>query len=157
MANPNPIKSRLHLAKPQDFDRVAAMVTAFHAETGIQLSDEQRANALIPLLEGCPLGVIYVIGPRTAPVGYLAISFGWSIEMGGIDGYVDEFWIRPKVRRRGMGGEALAALVPALREAGVRALHLEADRDTPVPRLYKRLGFALREQNCLMTAMLVRD
>ncbi len=146
------MKTKLHMAKPDDLQKLLGMVASFHAETGIVQDDEARRAAVLPLLEGNPLGVVYIIGPRNAPVGYIAISFGWAIELGGIDGFIDEFWIRPAVRNKGMGGEALAALMPALRDAGVKALHLEADRNSPVSALYGRLGFQPRERYCLMTA-----
>lgn len=150
------MKTKLHMAKIDDLTKLTGMVAAFHAEFGIEQDDDTRLAALLPLLEGNPLGVVYIIGPRNAPVGYVSISFGWSIELGGIDGFVDEFWIRPAVRGKGMGGEALSALIRALRDAGVKSLHLEADRDSPVGALYKRLGFQLRDRFCLMTADLTR-
>ena len=146
------MKTKLHMATAADLDKLLGMVAAFHAETGIRQDDETRMAAVLPLLEGNPLGVIYVIGPRNAPVGYIAISFGWSIEMGGIDGFVDEFWIRPAVRDKGMGGEALAALIRALKDAGVRALHLEAEQDGRAVHLYQCLGFRRRDRYMLMTA-----
>lgn len=148
--------TKLHLAKSEDLDRVVSMVASFHAESGIVQDEDTRIAAVAPLLEGSQLGVIYILGPRRAPVGYVAISFGWSIEMGGIDGFVDEFWIRPAVRGRGMGSEAMAALVPALRDAGLAALHLEVDRESPASELYRRLGFERRDRYCLMTARLAR-
>ncbi|MEM9972243.1 MAG: GNAT family N-acetyltransferase, partial [Pseudomonadota bacterium] len=58
---------------------------------------------------------------------------------------IDEFWIREAVRGRGMGGEALGALVATLKEAGVKALHLEvAAENTRASRLYTRVGFRKR-------------
>ncbi len=142
----------LHLARPDDFDKLAPLVAAFHAHEGIVQSDEARRDALMPLLEGIPHGVAYLVGPRNAPVGYIVISFGYSIELGGIDGFVDEFFIRDKVRGRGMGSEVLMTLLPALREHGVKALHLEVDRENDsAQRLYKRAGFEPRETYMLMT------
>ncbi|MDV7143825.1 GNAT family N-acetyltransferase [Tropicimonas sp. TH_r6] len=146
------MKTKLHMARTEDLDKLLGMVAAFHAEFGIVQDDDTRLAAVLPLLEGSPLGVVYILGPHNAPVGYVAISFGWSIELGGIDGYVDEFWVRPAVRNKGMGSEALAALVRALQDAGVRALHLETERDSPVSTLYERLGFEKRDRYCLMTA-----
>ena len=142
----------LHLARPEDFDKLAPLVAAFHAHEGIEQSDETRRGALMPLLEGIPHGVAYLVGPRNAPVGYIVISFGYSVELGGIDGFVDEFFIRDKVRGRGMGSEVLMTLLPALREHGVKALHLEVDRENEsAQRLYKRAGFEPREKYMLMT------
>nr|WP_256471652.1 GNAT family N-acetyltransferase [Oceanicola sp. 502str15] len=128
------------------------MVARFHEEYELPLSDEHRAAAVLPLLEGNPLGAIYLIGPRRSPVGYICICFGWAIELGGIDGFIDEFWVRPSVRGRGIGMEALQKLLPALADAGVRWMHMEVDRDDEkAQRLYARAGFKSRERYMLMS------
>ena len=129
----------LHLATSADLDRLEKMVAAYHAHEGIETDEAQRRAALEPLLEGSPHGAVWLIGPQMAPVGYIAVSFGWSIELGGLDGVLDEFWIREKVRGRGMGTEALTALQKALKNAGVMALSLEvARKDDTAARLYER-------------------
>ena len=141
----------LHLATPADLDRLEPMVAAYHSLEGIESDETHRRAALGPLLEGSPLGAVWLIGPKMAPVGYVVASFGWSIEMGGIDGFVDELWIREKVRGRGMGSEALLALMKALAGAGVKALHLEVNaRNEGATRIYERAGFRRRPYN-LMT------
>jgi ribosomal protein S18 acetylase RimI-like enzyme len=128
------------------------MVAAYHAEEGIPSDEAHRRTGLGPLLEGSPLGAVYLVGPRMAPVGYIVVSFGWSLEFGGMDGYIDEFWIRPGVRGRGMGSEVLAALIPALEAAGLKALHLEVGTENAgAQRLYARHGFVLRDGFHLMT------
>ena len=96
-----------------------------------------------------PMLAIWMIGPKMAPVGYVCVSFGWSIELGGMDAMIDELWIREKVRGRGMGTEALEALKAALGEAGVKALHLEGLGDGAT-RLYERAGFR-RRPHALLT------
>ncbi len=136
----------LHLATSADLDRLEKMVAAYHAFEGIESDEAHRRAALEPLLEGSPHGAVWLIGPQMAPVGYIAVSFGWSIELGGLDGVLDEFWIREKVRRRGMGTEALAALQKTLKSAGVKALSLEvAKTNDSAARLYERAGFARRD------------
>ncbi len=136
----------LHLATSDDLTRVERMVAAYHAFDGIESDETARQAALAPLLEGSPHGAIWMIGPRMAPVGYIAVSFGWSIELGGLDGIIDEFWIREAVRGRGMGGEALLALQETLESAGVKALSLEvAHGNDTAERLYGRAGFAVRD------------
>lgn len=134
----------LHLAGAGDLEKLLPMVTRYHAGESIEMSDEARADAVQPLLEGSPLGAIWFIGPKMAPVGYVAVSFGWSIELGGMDAFIDELWVREKVRGRGMGSEALAALIPALEGAGVKALHLEVADGNAAERIYKRAGFKRR-------------
>lgn len=149
------MSTALHLARPDDLDRLIPLVEAFHSEEGILQDDETRRAALMPLLDGSPLGAIYLIGPTRAPVGYVVITFGWSVEFGGMDAFIDEIFIRPKVRGRGMGGDALTALSGALGDAGVRAFHLEVDRTKDrTRRLYQRAGFEPRERYMLMTKRL---
>lgn len=144
--------STLQLARPEDIDKLEPLVAGYHAFEGIETTEDARRDALGPLLDGTPHGVAYLIGPRVSPVGYIVISFGYSVELGGIDGFIDEFFIRERVRGRGMGTEVLQSLLPALERHGVKALHLEIGRDNEAARrLYERAGFKPRATYHLMT------
>ena len=146
------MSAALHLAKPEDLPRLSPLVAAFHAEMEITQTDEARAAALIPLLEGSPHGAVYLIGPTRAPIGYVVVTFTWSVEFGGLDALIDELFIRPGVRGRGIGTEALLALGRALGGADVRALHLELDRENETARrLYEKAGFHAKDQYMVMS------
>ncbi len=146
------MSASLYLAGPEDMDRLLPMVTAFHAFEGIASTEAKRREAIAPLLDGSPHGAIWLIGPRRGPVGYIAITFGWSIEMGGLDGFIDELFIRENVRGRGMATEALTALMPYLAKAGLKALHLEVPRGATGARdVYEKQGFTSRDTYHLMT------
>lgn len=145
----------LHLAGEGDADKLLPLVAGFHAEMGFDTDAEAQAAAVAPLLAGSPHGAIWLIGPRRAPVGYIVITFGWSVEFGGLDAFVDELYIRPAVRGRGMGAEALNGIAKAMKDAGVRALHLEAARDDEVlQRFYSRARFEPRPGFMLMSRRL---
>lgn len=149
------MSAALTLAGPEHFERLDALVAAFHAEEGITLGPEARAAGLKPLLDGIPHGAAYLIGPPRAPIGYVIVTFGWSVEFGGMDGFVDEIFVRPSVRGRGVASEVLLALPRALSAAGVKALHLEVAADNlTAQRLYARCGFGLRAGYHLMTRKL---
>lgn len=142
----------LRPAAPRHIDQLLPLVAAYHAFEGIESSERQRRAALSPLLEGSPHGTVWLIGPERSPVGYVAVSFGWSIELGGLDGFVDEFFIVEHARGRGKGGEVLGALLGELRSVGMKALHLEvAVGNDKARRLYARHGFAMRDRYALMT------
>jgi len=127
------------------------MLAACHEEQGNDADEAHREAALSPLLEGSPLGAVYLVGPRKAPVGFIVVTFGWSVETGGMDATIDTFWIRPGVRGRGMGSEVLSALLPTLEQAGVKAVRFEADpAQERVQALYVRHRFRLREGHRLM-------
>lgn len=149
------MSAALTLAAPEHLDRVVALVTAFHAEAGITMSEEARRAGLAPLLEGIPHGAAYLIGPPRAPIGYVVITFGWSVEYGGLDAFVDEIFVRPGVRGRGIASEALIALPRALAAGGLKAIHLEVAADNEIAiALYRRSGFTPREGRLLMSRKL---
>ncbi len=149
------MSAALRLAHPEDMDRLMGLVTAFHTEEGIAQDADQTRNALAPLLEGIPHGCVYLIGPGRAPLGYIILTFGWSVEFGGMDGFVDEIYIRPAVRGRGIASEVLLDLPKALAGAGLTALHLEVDRtNESAQKLYLRTGFKPRDRYMLMSKKL---
>ncbi|MGB7244433.1 MAG: GNAT family N-acetyltransferase [Sulfitobacter sp.] len=146
------MSAALILATADHIDQLDALVAAYHAEAEITLAPEKRRAGLAPLLEGIPHGAAYLIGPARAPIGYIVICFGWSVEFGGLDGFVDELYIRPGVRGRGVATETLMSLPKTLASAGLKALHLEvADDNAVAKRLYARAGFTARPKYHLMT------
>ncbi|MFK7744150.1 MAG: GNAT family N-acetyltransferase [Roseobacter sp.] len=146
------MSAALTLAGPDHLDKLDALVAAFHAEEGITLAEDKRRAGLVPLLDGIPYGAAYLIGPPRAPIGYLVVTFGWSLEFGGLDGFIDEIYVRPGVRGRGIASETLQSLPRALAGAGLKALHLEVNRTAAsTQRLYQRAGFHPRENYMLMT------
>lgn len=142
----------LHLAGPEDLPRLLPLVAAFHEEFGLPLDDDHRVQALAPLLDGSPYGAVWLMGPSRAPIGYIILTFGWSVEFGGMDGFVDELYVRPAVRRRGIATEVLEQLPKTLAETGLRALHLSVrEDDDQTVKMYRRQLFKPREGYMLMT------
>ena len=149
------MSAALHLAKPDDLDRLMSLVRAFHVETDLESTDEHRRNALLPLLEGSPHGAVYLIGPSRGPIGYIVVTFGWSVEFGGLDGFIDEIYIRSGVRGRGVASEVITSLATMLKSVGMKALHLEVEPSNEgAMRLYKRCHFKLRDGYHLMSRVL---
>lgn len=149
------MSAALTLAGPEHLEKLDALVAAFHAEEGIELPENARRDGIKPLLDGVPHGAAYLIGPPRAPIGYIVVTFGWSLEFGGMDGFVDEIYVRPGVRGRGIASETLQSLPRALAGAGLKALHLEVDRTNPDKhKLYARAGFNARPRYMLMSKTL---
>lgn len=147
------MSAKLTLAGPEALGRLYPMIAACHDEAGVALDEGARQAAIAPLLEGSPLGAIYLIGPPASPIGYVALSFGWSIAAGGMEGTVQEIWLRPAVRGRGVGTEVLSSLLPALSDAGLKAIQVRTPE--PAPRkLYTRLRFTPGPRPHLLTRAL---
>ncbi len=76
------------------------------------------------------------------PTGYVVLTLGFSMEYGGLRGFVDDFFVRPAARGRGLGAAALETVKQTCRELGVRALLVETGpKNHPARRLYARAGF----------------
>ncbi len=140
----------LRAAGPDDLARLLPMVAEFHAGFGLATSAAARRAALAGLLAEPDRGRAFLIGEAEA-VGYLALDFGWSLELGRRTGFLDELFVAPQARGAGHARRALAALPQALAGLDLRALFLEVDRrDTRTQRLYTQAGFSLRDRYCLM-------
>ncbi len=146
------MSTALHLAAEADLDRLLPLVAASHALENTDQSEGVCRATLLPLLQGSPHGAIWLIGPRRAPVGYVAVSFGWSLGLGGLTGRIDGLFIRESIRRRGMGSEALQTLRRDLAASGLKALHSEVGADnSAAQKFFGKQGFCPRTHSNLMT------
>ena len=140
-------------ATPADVEELLPLVRAYHDFEGIHSTDSNRRRALRPLLEeDSKVGRVWWIVEAGKRVGYLVLCFGYSIELGGRDAFLDELFVVPAARGRGLGTAALEAVQAKAADLGVLALHLEVAVDNPRARaLYRKAGFVARERFHLMT------
>lgn len=145
-----PAESLLAPAGPADLDALLPMLERFNAGEGIAFDAAVARRALGELLSRPELGCVFRIVEAGATVGYGALTFGWSLEWGGLDAFIDEIYLEPPQRGRGLGRTALRALMDEARALGVRALHLEVDADNaPAQALYRSEGFSGSERRLL--------
>ena len=145
----------LQVAAPADLDRILPLVQAYHEFEHIDSSASQRDSAVRQLLGDPALGGIWLIFEAGMLAGYIALCRGFSIEFNGFDAFVDEFYLEPEFRGRGIGKAVLAEIAGEARRAGIKALHLEVARDNEAARrLYAAAGFEAREEYILMSVTL---
>jgi ribosomal protein S18 acetylase RimI-like enzyme len=126
-----------------DLEALLPLVEAFQREEGYPAGDAELVATLATLLAEEGAGRVVIARAGALAVGYAALCFGFSIEHRGRDAFVDELYVRPEQRGRGLGRSLLRALEQEARAAGVRKLHLEVERDNPSARaLYLAEGFA---------------
>jgi ribosomal protein S18 acetylase RimI-like enzyme len=94
-------------------------------------------------------GRVLVLDRDGQEVGYAALCFGYSVEYGGRDAFVDDIYVAPQLRGRGHGRALYAALEAEARASGCRALHLEVMRGNPAIAWYGALGFRDRDSALL--------
>ncbi len=75
--------------------------------------------------------------------GYVILTLDYSFEFRGRDAFIDEPYVGPEFRRRGLGRRAMEFVEEKARALNVNALRLEVDRDNdPAVELYRRTGYA---------------
>jgi ribosomal protein S18 acetylase RimI-like enzyme len=101
------------------------------------------------------LGKAWIFSDGATIAGYIVLTLGYSFEYHGRDAFVDELYVEPQYRRRGIGREALKFVDEQARTMGVTALHLEVDHGNyPALKLYQRAGYEHHDRY-LMTKWLV--
>lgn len=142
-------------AGPDDLEALLPLVAAYHAFERVDASDAQRRRAIGTLLSDPSLGFVLRVEQTGRVVGYLAVCFGYSIEFGGRDAFVDELFLEPAARGRGIGALALERATRLARDEGALALHLEVERgNEAAQRTYERHGFSARPGFYLMSLRL---
>lgn len=129
-------------ASGEEIGAVLALMREYYAADGYDFDAGRAAAALAALVADPALGRLWVAREAGVVVAYLAVTFGFSLEYGGRDAFLDELVVAPAHRGRGLGRRALAVAEAACRQAGVRALHLDLEPGKPgAARLYRAAGF----------------
>lgn len=137
-----PGSARIRAAGPGDAPVLLPLVHAFYEHFGYPYAEEQKARALEELIGDPALGVAWLVALGGEVVGYSILSFYFSLEFGGRTAFVDELFVVPERRGRGIGTAVLGLLEEEGRRLGLRALHLESEAaNTGATALYTRLGF----------------
>lgn len=140
-------------AEPRDLDAFMELHRAFFAEDGYPHDDAAMTEAARVLIETPSYGQIQVAEAEGQLVAYFVLAFGYSLEFLGRDAFLDELYVAPAWRGRGLGQQALDRLEEACRAEGIRAVHLEVERTKPrTIELYRRRGY-FEHSRYLMTRM----
>lgn len=140
------------LAQPADIELLLRFNRALNEYDGTPF-DEQRTRIALQNLIGHPdLGGVWLINAAGRPIGYLVLTWGYSLEFGGRDAFLDELYLEADQRGRGFGQQAIRFAEEECRNKGILALHLEVERDnTRAQTFYDRSGFASRAHYFLMS------
>ncbi|MDV3349735.1 GNAT family N-acetyltransferase [Leptolyngbyaceae cyanobacterium CCMR0082] len=146
---------RLQLASTDNLQQLLPLVEAYHEFERIHMTGKNRKQAIHGLLSDSSLGGIWLIVVDIAIAGYIALTFGYSIEFGGKDAFIDEFYIRPEFRGKGLGKQTLRQIQQEAKALDIHALHLEvAASNTRAQHLYAQTHFQARSKYMLMSAYL---
>ena len=132
---------RFDPVRVSDADTLVGLARDFHHEDGHPLTAAGEA-ALRQIALGEPFACAWLVREYDAAAGYLILTLGFSVEYGGRDGFIDDLYLVPTARGRGLGRALVDFALVQARELGVGTLHLEVEvgNDTAA-RLYRKAGF----------------
>ena len=123
----------------------------------VPFREEVVRKSLCELLVTPSAGRAFLIRDEQLTVGYLVLSFDFSLEYGGKNAWIDELFIRPEFRGKGIGSEALDFAARTAGEAGAKVLHLEVNRGNPAIDLYRRNGFKDHDRFLLSKSLMATN
>jgi ribosomal protein S18 acetylase RimI-like enzyme len=140
-------KPTIRTASRGDLSQLIDCARAFHTEDGHPLTSEGE-QALAALLES-DQGEVVVLADGARVRGYAILCFGYSVEYGGRDAFVDDLYVDPALRGHGYGKALYVALEQEARSSGCRILHLEVMPDNEIAAWYRSLGYRSRDSALL--------
>ena len=146
---------RMELAGPAQLGDLLPLVAAFHLFEEISLAADIREKSVERLLSDGTLGEVWLIKRSDHLIGYVVVCFSYSVELGGREVVIDEFYIKAPERGAGVGSEVLERLKEHLRDHNVVAIQLEVNqRNERAKSLYTRSGFLCRDKYQVMAIAL---
>ena len=136
------LNPQVRTARIEDVPGLVALMVEFYQEAGYTLPRDVATRVFTTLLGEPSRGRIWLVEVGTESVGYVVLTLCFSMEYGGLRGFVDDFFVRPAVRGRGLGAAALHTVRQACGDLGVRALLVETGPEGhPARGVYARAGF----------------
>jgi ribosomal protein S18 acetylase RimI-like enzyme len=125
-----------------DLPQLVALMVEFYAESAHALPADKARQAFAALLERADLGSVHLVEADGQAAGYAVLTVGYSMEYGGLRGFVDDLFVRPSMRQRGLATSLLDGIRREAERRSVCALLVETSTgNEPAQRLYRRAGF----------------
>ena len=133
-------------AAPNDIPPLLALVRRYWEFEGIEGFAALRIELVLQRLLAEPrLGAIWVAESDGRLVGYLIAVLVLSVEHRGLMAEIDEFFVLPEARSRGVGRQLLAAAETALAARGCVRLQLQLGvANSEARAFYQRRGYTRR-------------
>jgi len=133
-----------------DIEQLVELMHEFYAVEHLTFDEQLTRGALRQILSDGSVGAVYLVGDGDDIVGYLVLTFGFSLEFHGRDALIDELYLRESHRGRGFGKACLRHAEAVCRSEGVRALHLEVGRvNTRAQAVYRKAGYRDHDRHLL--------
>lgn len=145
---------QFQLAQTTDFPGLLSMMKEFYAIDGYPFDQNLVEKNLAFFTASENFGKVWLIKDGENIAGYVILSFCFSFEFGGRTAFIDELFLKPAHRSKGIGATIIDFVQKEAKALGIRALHLEVERHNEKGnKLYLKKGFT-EHKRFLMTHMI---
>ena len=109
----------------EDIPLLVGFMEEFYAEAGFELHHARAASAFATLLGDERLGYVWIIQEGLHEVCHLVVALRYAMEYGGLIACVDDLYVRPRSRNKGLSKAALIELRGFCECNGIRAMTVE--------------------------------
>ena len=128
-------------ATQADVPALVELMRAFYAESHYPLDREWAASSLRTLIGRPDLGAGWLASDGTTPAGHAVLTVRYCMEFGALCGHIDDLFVAPAFRRRGVGRALLDALFAECGARACEAAQVEVGTDNEAAlRLYAKFG-----------------
>jgi ribosomal protein S18 acetylase RimI-like enzyme len=115
----------VQVAVPDDVDDLVDLMEEFYAESSFRLDRQWARASLLRLMAAAELGRIWLARSGGSAVGHVVLTVRYTMEHGGLSAYVDDLFVRPALRRNGIGRAMLDELFRECRARGCKSIQVE--------------------------------
>jgi GNAT superfamily N-acetyltransferase len=125
-----------------DCSESARLLVQQLAEHSVEAAAEELSSVLEKIVADAARGFVLVARENGRVVGIAYVATILSAEHCGLVAWLEELYVMPSHRSRGIGTALIAAIIERARQAGIVAIDLEIDAGhSRAEALYRRLGF----------------
>jgi GNAT superfamily N-acetyltransferase len=130
-----------------DRDDLLELLAAQLTEHAIKFEPKKLASAIDGALKDAERGIFVVARAEEVAVGAAYLSFTWSLEHTGKSCWLEELYVTPDRRGKGIGTRLLKTAIDHAREMGCAAMDLEVEsKQSRAAHLYEREGFRVHSR-----------
>jgi len=149
------MEPEFRLATTADINLLIEFMRQFYAIDQYPFEEHAARTALERLLCEHTFGRIWLIAIGDEAIGYVVVTFGYSLEYHGRDAFIDELFVIASHRKRGVGAKAVQFVLDRCLDLGIHALHLEVERSNAAGQaLYQKVGFEDHGRNLMTKRMM---
>ena len=135
-------KIEIELAGVGDLEVATDLLAVQLREHQVRIAREKIETTLGELLRKPSLGFIMLGRADGAVLGVAYVSHQWTLEYGGLTAWLEELYVLPEWRDRGVGRRLLSGVIDHASKIGCAAVDLEVEREhRRSEHLYEGMGF----------------